>query len=500
MSPDRRDRQLGSLGKLTRVIVLAVCAPVLWVLALTWVDAMYDATWHPDRSWVTAMALGGGGALLLTIVLLFLLHLSVNLIHAACSRAGWCVPPEQAASDTRPAPSIAVKPRRPVRRAVVDERPGASAVVLVGGLIVYAAVCWPVISRRGFPEVDPFLLSFPWLWVLPLALSAPFDRLSKSRLWSLVLYALATAVIMARCHGPYARPRHVNLSEMLVFGLMFWGPIHLATAGLVETGIRLVLRHTRVFPEPSVRLVGSAAHRGPLEEPSRTCNAGPQSQRVGAARGLLLVTPSPGRLWGYFVALALMAVAFPFAFREGSLAYARWGGRRWAEEDWAKGDAFLFVREDERELTPGMLETYDAETGLMLYQIYGGVAKRTRYEAYRAVIEKKLAEFGPTPMVKYLFTKEETESLIADGRLGDVASSLLRTGRLAISTDFSTKFVLWPEAVPAGLSRETTVAEKGGVRVVITGPTVETFHPDGRRLQQFYVWLGEGARPADAAR
>ena len=100
--------------------------------------------------------------------------------------------------------------------------PGGSTVslgILMASVPFYVFLCLPAIRRRGFPEIDPFWLAMPWLWVVPIILSAPFGARTKLRKWSLIFYVLITAFIFAGTFVAFV-PHHVTTPDM-VSGLIF---------------------------------------------------------------------------------------------------------------------------------------------------------------------------------------------------------------------------------------------------------------------------------------
>jgi hypothetical protein len=336
---------------------------------------------------------------------------------------------------------------------VVAGFPLISEAILVGGFLAYAWVCMPVIGWEGrLEDLDPFRLSFAWLWVVPVVLSAPLVRMSKRRAWGLAFYALAASAIMTGCYGPFAEVRPIDM----VLGVpLIWGPILLPATALIEAAARGLLRCLRLSPGEGMASAQRALKR-------------------------------------YMIAVALLTIAFPFVFRAADLAYEQARGRRMAERDWRTGEACLFLHTDE--LSGAMVGLYDEVTGLLMEDLYGGVARRTWMEAYGESIDAKLAEFGPAPMAAYLLSAEEVESLIAEGRLGSAAKSLWEADRLGVTRDSPYEFSQRDEA--ARLAGETIVAETGGVRVVLKEGMIETWHPDDWVMQRYYVWVGEGARDA----
>jgi hypothetical protein len=347
-----------------------------------------------------------------------------------------------------------------MRRSVIDRLPDVSAPILISGFVVYTIVCIPAIGTSD-RWTDPFYRAIPWLWVVPVIVSAPFDTFSKRRRRSLFVYALATAVIMGGCFGLFDRPSDVHLRAMVAFGLIFWGPIHIVAAAVTEAFAQFVLRYIRIF-------AGVAGT--PTTPPG--------------------VVEAPRRIRAFYIVVLTATLAFPFVYRQSDLALARWHGEHWAERDWAERTARLMIPGSEvgrqRGVWPGM---YDPKTGLEIYGTFGGIAMQIELEAYRVVIEKKLAQYGPAPLAKFLFTPEELISLLSRAKFERVASFPFAYGGATVYADGA---VMSPGAYCHGPTSEgerlpfvyrRVFPEKGNVMVVVTENGFQVVHPDGRLLQ-----------------
>ncbi len=331
-----------------------------------------------------------------------------------------------------------------MRRTVMATNPAASQGMLIVAFLVYVPLCAPVIGRRR-TELDPFYHALPWLWIAPVLLSAPFGRLSRLRVLGLAAYALATAVVMGGCYGPYARPRHVSIGMMLAFGLVFWGPIHLAAAALTEAVSRCVLRWIRVFPD-----------RPPDGRPDDA------------------IQDSPSRLTRYFIAVIAIALVFPFAFRAAAFGLARRGGREWAESDWQDRTPLLFLDFFDPEVSVGDIGCYDPVTGLQIDFISLGDLRRASCKAYNEAIAAKIAEFGPMTIVRRLFTLAELSTFLGSTEFAPVGEFPQRPGQVSIGR----------EEMGGGSLFVATAPSKGDVLVVVGARWLATYHPDGRMLQR----------------
>jgi hypothetical protein len=205
--------------------------------------------------------------------------------------------------------NVGMNEQRGLRVAEHDEPMSAAsagkAVYICCGLI-YAILCAPAISARGYPPIDAGWFAVTFLWVAAIPLSLIFDtRPFPQRLRGLSIYCLATAFIDAGT-ATIVVPRHVTLPEMLVMTI-FYGPIHLLVGMLVEIvsqGVRRMARSMfKGLSAGSMRLVQSAA----------------------------------------FLVLVLLSCSFPFAFRAYNVADLRSRGRLQAEQDWNAGRAEMRV-------------------------------------------------------------------------------------------------------------------------------------------------------------
>jgi len=347
-----------------------------------------------------------------------------------------------------------------MRRSVIHESRAMAGLILWGGFVLYTELCYPALTRRGYPEIAPFYLAIPWLWPVPVILSAPFEALSWKRVLRLFIYGFVAAVFMEGCSTDLPVPRHPNLDVMLFMGPLIWGPIHLAGTAVTEAIARFVLRYIRVFAPGSETSAGA-----PSVIPSRN--------PVRAFYGLVLVG----------------AVAFPFVYHWADLALARQRGEQWAEHDWAAGKGYLMISSDQRDWDSHVLwpQTYDPHTGLQVLEIEYGAVLRTEYEAYRRVIEKKVARYGPAPLAKCLFTPEELASLLKKAKFERVLTFPFKYGHLTINADGS---VSRPSDVAGGGSGEAApfmyravVADKCNVMVLVEERGFTVIHPDGRVLQ-----------------
>ena len=284
-------------------------------------------------------------------------------------------------------------------RKCIDNQRWISFAILATSVPIYAYLCWPAIKQRGFPEIDPFWLAMPWLWIVPIFLSGLFDPASQSRKWRVVIYTLLSALFFSGTVVMVV-PHHVTVGEML-FGLLLWGPVNLLIAFIVEKMSQWLFRLLRI---------------------SGNWNTETELTKISFRKKFAVVV------------ILCLAAAFPFAYRAMVFYTARTNGQADAEQDWAQGKAIWYVERSD----PAMFGAsgdgcYSVANGLETETIRPGVTHAVYCEAYRAVVEEKLARFGPTDKVKDLFTEAELQALIRRGRFKRVESFPLKQGTTEIS-------------------------------------------------------------------
>ena len=340
-----------------------------------------------------------------------------------------------------------------MRKIILDNSRLISVAILAASIPIYACLCWPAIKRRGFPEIDPFWLAMPWLWIVPITLSGLFDPASQSRKWRVVIYTLFCAFFFSGT-GTVVMivPHHVTFGEML-FGLLLWGPVNLLIAFVVEKLSQWLFRVLRILGNFSP-------------------DALPKTISFRKAFVLVIILG--------------LTVAFPFVCRAMVFQAARADGRADAERDWAQDKAIWYMRRDD----PGMFgasgaDDYSVANGLRTENMRPGVTSTVYCEAYRAVVEQKLAQSGPADKVKDLFTKAELQTLIKGGRFRRVESFPLKQGTAEISLG-GYKTSSGPacyKGEPSKFLYCATVPEKKDALVVISDDGIWIFTESGQLLQ-----------------
>jgi len=291
----------------------------------------------------------------------------------------------------------------------------------------------------------------PFLWIVPIILSGLFDPTSQWRKWRVVIFTLLCAFFFSGTVVMVV-PHHVTFGGMLS-SLLLWGPVNLVIAFIVEKMSQWLFR-----------LLGILGNSGP--DAVTTFN-------------------SPWRAFVLVVILCL-AVAFPFAGRAIVFQKARANGRENAERDWAHGEALWYMRRSEPATFGASGDgCYSVANGLKTETIRPGVTTTVYCEAYRATIEQKLAQSGPTDKVKDLSTEAELQAWIKESRFRRVESFPLKRGTTEISPNgykISTGQACF-RGEPSKFLFYAIIPEKKNAMAVITDDSIWIFAESGQLLQ-----------------
>ncbi|MGA2242316.1 MAG: hypothetical protein ABSH11_09805 [Verrucomicrobiota bacterium] len=328
----------------------------------------------------------------------------------------------------------------------IDNQRWISVAVLAASIPVYACLCWPAIARRGFPEIDPFWLAMPWLWIVPIILSGLFDRASSSRKRIVIIYTLLSTYFFSGTIV-WMVPNCVTFSEMLLTTLFPCGPLNLLIAFVVEKESQRLFQFLHICDN------ASSINR----------------RRIFLA-----------------VAIFGLAVAFPFTYRAVAFQAARATGRANAERDWSKGEALWYtLRSDPAMFGASGDGCYSVANGLKTERMRPGVTATVYCEAYRAVVERKLEQFGPAEKIKDLSAEAELQTWIKDGRFRRVESFPLKQGSTEISLSgykTSSGQALF-RGEPSKFLFYAIIPEKKNVMVVISNDSIWIFAESGQLLQ-----------------
>jgi hypothetical protein len=243
--------------------------------------------------------------------------------------------------------------------------------VLIMGGFLYIVLCGPAITQRGFPPLDPAWTAMTYLWFFPIVLSTAVARPPFRRyLQELAAYCLVTALFNAAAVVVDV-PKVIDLTTTLLMTLIFFAPLHLVV-GLLVVGIAAGLRAIgrRVAPRLSPAMANGVRN-------------------------------------GVVGSIVVLAIAFPFAYREWTFLVERVHARTQAEEEWNAGVAGLY----EQPSVDRVEHQYDPATGLK----YRDQWHETRFsKAYNRRVRQLLAEQGVPEwsMKKYLVPDNELLALL----------------------------------------------------------------------------------------
>lgn len=328
-----------------------------------------------------------------------------------------------------------------------------SIVILTVSIPVYANLCWPAISRRGFPEIDPLWLAMRWLWIVPITLSGFFDGGTRLRKWSVGIYSVLSAFFFG---GTFISmvPHQVSVVGMFVATVFFWGPINLFLGFAAERASQSLFRLLRIRENANL-------------------NAAAKTRAIRAGAVIVVILG--------------LAAGFPLAYRVIAFYAARSTAQFDAEHDWANGHAIWFVGRDEPEAFGASEECYSVENGLKVERVRPGATAAIYCNAYRRVVARKLAQHGPTDKVKDLCTREELQAWISGGRFQPVKTFPLRQGSAEITLKgynvSGNNNVACFRGEPSKFLYSAIISEKKNALVAITDDSIWIFAKTGELLQ-----------------
>ena len=275
-----------------------------------------------------------------------------------------------------------------------------AAAILAAGAAAYWFLCEPAIGRRGYPEIDPFWLAMPKLWILPIILSAWWDDRRYHRLVYLALYALITGFIGSGTIVTLI-PNRISYSGMLL-RTIFWGPFHFVIAILLEYFTQRLLRRWRRFDD-APRCAKCGYYLIYLTKPRcPECGEKFDPGLLNSTSASEAVENRSRRALAFNVILLAGGIAFPFVFRFGCLQYASSRGRAAARTDWENGSAVWYVTVEEQmkmmydDTQDGHQDAWSLTYRNMDVQaMHGGIEGQTLLRAYRSVIEAELRAENP---------------------------------------------------------------------------------------------------------
>ncbi|UCC31498.1 MAG: hypothetical protein JSU86_04320 [Phycisphaerales bacterium] len=374
----------------------------------------------------------------------------------------------------------------------ITRRPKLAASILLAGAIVYFLLCQPAIWTRGYPRLDPFWRAMPWLWFVPVFISAVYDDDRRRRLSYLVLFAVFVGFTMAGTFGGALTPRHMSLAKMLR-GTVFWGPINVGVTLLLERGWHSVLRRVRGFTDE-----GKCRNCGYLIR-HLTIARCPECGTPFDRRWLTGDEPAPEptlRPWRTrMVAVVLLAVAFstPPLFHAAAIAISAQRGWAAGKRHWRAGTAVLYI---DYIGIPGFAHKHsslpvDPLSGLPLLWASRGVEKETFERAFNAAVNEELAKAGKRSLSHYVFSNPELERLLNHASFHDIPQLPFRVGELIQLVDGPEGLAVNGSSTrldPHLLPRQFAFLEEpAGLLVLRCGNELYTMLEDGTLLQYAMV-------------
>jgi hypothetical protein len=267
-------------------------------------------------------------------------------------------------------------PARPI-----NARSLSAAGLLAAGTVLYALLCWPAMTRRGYPPIDYLWIGVTYLWVFPVphfTLICPPGKFSRR---VLTAYALATAYIDG-CTVVMLVPHRFDPGQGILL-IPFFGPIHLAGVAALAWFSRVVYRYLEVD--------------------------GCADANDKAAR------PAIRKFFVWFAILAI-AAAFPFLYRKVGIAMDMRAGVERADGDWANHSAYILNQYGW--MMPQSVGNYDVYS---YFDAASGLPLRSDHQmgyevTYKARIQDLLKSQGVPPW-------SHRAQLVPDGILIDMLAA-----------------------------------------------------------------------------
>lgn len=305
-------------------------------------------------------------------------------------------------------------------RETLTARPNLAMKILFIGVFIYCLLCCPAIVTRGYPKLDPFWQAMPFLWFVPVIISAMFDDDRPRRFRHLLMYSIFAAFIMSGVWYPSLTPRRILLSKIFVT-LPYWVTINIGATLLIELVWQWILRHFRKLSAEKRTTQQSDIIEKPVNarEAESVAPVGVEIQESSC---------QPWRSTAIVCAVLLVAILFPFFFRTSAIKNAVTRGASVAMNEWQNGNAAIYV---ESFRFPALTQTQrpiDPFSGLTLRYRMAGVERMAWEDAYNAVIQKELESEDKQSLLQFVLTKEELQSLLSDASFVDVPGLPYRLG------------------------------------------------------------------------
>jgi len=187
--------------------------------------------------------------------------------------------------------------------------------------------------------------------------------------------------------------------------------------------------------------------------------------------------------------LAAICVLTPFGFHASAVTMSAWRGANAAEIDWAKGNPVLYSDLSD---VGNLHNNFDPQTGFRIRWMRGGLVDRTYEEAYSAVVQERLSEFGTPSRPSFVLSVDEARGLLRDARmlrielgvrpLGKSSTLRVEVDDLTIDSNGSLFHI---GSVSGKVVRIADLKEKDGITCISVGSSLFTFASSGEVLQVF---------------
>ncbi len=283
---------------------------------------------------------------------------------------------------------------------ILRRRPVLAVAVLAIGWVSYWILCSPSIGRRGYPEIDPFWLAMPKLWIVPILISAIWEDHRRRRLVSLLGFSMLTGFVHAGTIITVV-PNYVTYPEMLL-RTIFWGPVHFVVCLVIEAASQRLLHRFRCFEDSTSCLICGYSLLKLTVARCPECGE-PFDGRILTEPQAIVGREWPSRTVRLAGIVVVCTALFPVGYRAACLETAEARGRACAERDWRAASATWYVtREEEAAIVNAAALLGDEQPGPLVHEgvevrvMSGGPERVAFMKAYRNVIAKKLALDRPS--------------------------------------------------------------------------------------------------------
>lgn len=344
-----------------------------------------------------------------------------------------------------------------------------------------------MIALRGYPDPDPIFYAMPWLWISPILLSAIFDDDQKRRKDLVLLYSLIVTCVIALVMGSGMRPWHFYWMEFFMscfFIIAFICLINLA----VERIFQFFLGKIRRFELTGNCRSCGALYINSINVECPECKA-PIDEIVSTSASCPPnLTANPWRIIFVGIGIIILTVAFPFVFRQGFIFETKRGGQVAAERDWASNQAVFYTDNSSLHLQ----NKYEPVTGLCFRPMSHFYETRLQQKAYQETINRKISEFGPRPIAKYLLTSTEFKKLVKSDKLKQIATFPFKLGPITLSrTEKGTIRInsggpACDYGTPKSVKYMVLHGKENLIVIALDDDDYYTFGPDGEYLQNYW--------------